>query len=56
MVMKVTPDGHPPCPVCDMGMIVVDGYRLDFKNQTLECLRCGHVEYLDSKIRKQAAE
>jgi hypothetical protein len=56
MVMRVTPDGHPPCPVCDMGMIVVDGYRLDFKNQTFECLRCGHVEYPDSKTRKQAAE
>jgi hypothetical protein len=55
MAMRVTPDGHPPCPACDMGMIVVDGYELDPKRRTFECLRCGHVEYPTAKTRKQAA-
>jgi 23S rRNA C2498 (ribose-2'-O)-methylase RlmM len=27
-----------------MGMVVVDGYDLDPQKQTLECLRCGHIE------------
>jgi hypothetical protein len=56
MVQKHPPIGHLPCPACDMGMIVVDGYDLDPKRQTFECLRCGHVEYPTAKTRKQAAE
>jgi hypothetical protein len=32
---------RPICPDCCMNMIVVDGFRLDFKVQTFECLRCG---------------
>jgi hypothetical protein len=61
MVQKNPPIGHLPCPACDMGMIVVDGYdldpkRLDPKRQTFECLRCGHVEYPTDKTRRQAAE
>jgi hypothetical protein len=49
--------GHPPCPVCDMGMIVVDGYKLHRERQTIECLRRGHIDLPIHKIpRKQAAE
>jgi hypothetical protein len=32
---------RPICPDCSMNMIVVDGFRLDFKGQSFECLRCG---------------
>jgi hypothetical protein len=40
-----------------MGMIVVHGYKLARERQTLECLRCGHVDLPSDKIpRKQAAE
>jgi 23S rRNA C2498 (ribose-2'-O)-methylase RlmM len=44
MAHKNPPNGHPLCRVCDMGMVVVDGYDLDPQKQTLECLRCGHIE------------
>jgi 23S rRNA C2498 (ribose-2'-O)-methylase RlmM len=37
-------DGPPACPQCNMRMIVVDGYKLEPKRQTFECLRCGHIE------------
>jgi hypothetical protein len=35
---------NPPCAVCNMGMIVTGGFKLDRERQTLECLRCGRVE------------
>ena len=35
---------RPICPDCCMNMIVVDGFRLDFKVQTFECLRCGFTK------------
>jgi hypothetical protein len=44
-------------PCLDMGMIVVEGHKLDRERQTLECLRCGHIDRPGDKIpRKQAAE
>jgi hypothetical protein len=36
--------GHPPCPVCDMGMIRIAGASGEPDKQTFECLRCGHIE------------
>jgi hypothetical protein len=41
-----------------MGMIVIEGFKLDRERQTLECLRCGHIDRPEGeKIpRKQAAE
>jgi Zn ribbon nucleic-acid-binding protein len=36
--------GLPPCPTCQMAMIVVDGYNLDLELKGFECLQCGHVE------------
>ena len=27
-----------------MGMLVVEGHKLDRERQALECLRCGHFE------------
>jgi Zn ribbon nucleic-acid-binding protein len=57
MVRKNSPHGHPPCPVCEMRMLVTDGFKLDRERQTLECLRCGHVDRPGAKIvHKQAAE
>jgi hypothetical protein len=44
MAQKRPLTGHPPCPKCDMGMIVVERYELAPECQTLECLRCGHVQ------------
>jgi hypothetical protein len=35
---------RPPCPKCQMGMIVVDGFKADFERRTFECLKCGHLE------------
>jgi Zn ribbon nucleic-acid-binding protein len=34
-----------------MGMIVVKGFGFDQDIQTLECLRCGHLEQPTSKRR-----
>jgi hypothetical protein len=56
MVRKSPPTGHPPCPICDMGMIVVDCHKLDHERQTFECLRCGHVDQPEARPHKQAAE
>jgi|HubBroStandDraft_2_1064218.scaffolds.fasta_scaffold83202_2 hypothetical protein len=57
MARKNPPLGHPPCPVCDMGMIVTDGFKRDRERQIFECLRCGHIDGPTAKIlRKQAAE
>jgi uncharacterized paraquat-inducible protein A len=44
MARKKSPNGHPRCPECDMGMLVVEGHKLDRERQALECLRCGHFE------------
>jgi predicted RNA-binding Zn-ribbon protein involved in translation (DUF1610 family) len=35
---------RPPCPKCGMNMVIVGDFRLDRKNQTFECFRCGHVD------------
>jgi hypothetical protein len=35
---------RPPCPKCDMNMIAVSGFDLDYGGKTFECLRCGHVD------------
>jgi uncharacterized paraquat-inducible protein A len=57
MARKNPPTEHPPCPKCDMGMVVTNGYNLDWRHQTFECLRCGHIDLPAEKIgRKQAAE
>jgi hypothetical protein len=57
MGRKNPPNGHTPCPTCDMGMIVVDGYGQDPERQTFECLRCGHIDRPGEKApRKLAAE
>jgi Zn ribbon nucleic-acid-binding protein len=39
---------RPPCPECQVGMIVVDGFGLELEKQTVECLKCGHVERPDA--------
>ena len=36
--------GLPPCPICRMAMIVVDGFNSDPEFKSFECLQCGHVE------------
>jgi Zn ribbon nucleic-acid-binding protein len=49
--------GHPPCPVCDMGMIRIAGPSGERDKQTFECLRCGHITRpAEKNPRKQAAE
>jgi hypothetical protein len=35
---------RPICPDCCMNMIITDGFRLDFKRQSFECLRCGFTQ------------
>jgi predicted RNA-binding Zn-ribbon protein involved in translation (DUF1610 family) len=34
---------RPRCPRCGMNMIITGDFHLDQKNQTFECLRCGHI-------------
>jgi hypothetical protein len=43
------------CPLCRMGMLLIDGYGLDSKRQTFECLRCELVEKLKGKTHRDAA-
>jgi Zn ribbon nucleic-acid-binding protein len=43
-MIKTSPNERPVCPGCKMGMIVVKGFGFDRDVQTLECLRCGHLE------------
>jgi predicted RNA-binding Zn-ribbon protein involved in translation (DUF1610 family) len=45
---------RPPCPECGMNMVVVGDCRLDRKNQTFECLRCGHVDRPAGKFSEAA--
>jgi hypothetical protein len=47
--------GHPRCPKCQMGMLIVHGFRLDPEFQTFECLRCGNIEKPPGKHNKAAA-
>ena len=46
---------RPPCPECEMNMIVVSDFDRDPDKMTFECLRCGHIKK-PSKKRAQAVE
>jgi hypothetical protein len=52
-MIKTSPNERPACPECAMGMIVIKGFGFDRDVQTLECLRCEHIE-LPTSIRPQA--
>jgi len=43
MAIKRRKSGHPKCPNCQMGMIVVSGFGKDSERKTYECLQCGYI-------------
>lgn len=43
---------RPPCPECEMNMIVVSDFDRDPDKMTFECLRCGHIKKPSKNARR----